>query len=602
MSKDKSAEQLIVELRQRLEEEIAARQASEAALKESHLALQQSKDQFQAVLDAVPGGVSWINSDLQYLGINSRLASTFSLTPQDFIGKQIGFLNSSPGFAEFVREFVQSPDQSGSRELDMFIDGDRRVYLIMAQKYLLGQSAVFVGIDITERKLAEEKLFHDAFYDKLTELPNRALFMERLERSLEYAKRRDNYLFAVLFLDFDDFKIINDSLGHTIGDLLLSAIARRLESAIRSADTVARLGGDEFVVLLDDIEGLEDATHIAERIQRGLAVPFNLNGQEVFIAVSIGIALNMGSYTRSEDLLRDADTAMYRAKVQGRNRYEVFDRQMHAQALQRLQLETDLHRSLDHEDFRVHYQPIVSLETNQLSGFEALVRWERPQRGFTVPAEFIGLAEETGLIVPLDRWVLREACEQMRTWQQEIPECGNLTVSVNISSRQFAQRDFVDYLSRLLLTLGLAPQQLRLEITESAIMDNVATVSNMLKDLRALGVRISIDDFGTGYSSLSYLHRLPLNTLKVDRTFVSQMHDLTENLEIVRAVVTLAHSLNLDVVAEGVESPAQLSRLRELGCEFAQGFCFSRPVDSDTARGIIERGSQELFANLEPSS
>ena len=559
---------LVTQMTERLQEVEAERDQAQASL-------QELRDQFQAVLDAVPGGVSWINSDLQYLGINTRLASTYQLTPQDFIGKSIGFLSNSPGFTEFVREFVASTEQSGSRELDMIVEDNERVYLIMAQKYLLGQSAVFVGIDITERKQAEEKLFHDAFYDKLTGLPNRALYMERLDRSLEYAKRRDNYLFAVIFLDLDDFKIINDSLGHIVGDQLLTAIARRLESAIRTVDTVARLGGDEFVILLDDIEGLTDATHIAERIQRSLTVPFHIAEQDIFTGVSIGIALNRADYERPIDLLRDADTAMYRAKVQGRNRYEVFDRTMHAEAMQRLQLETDLHRSLDQQDFRVNYQPIVNLGTGRISGFEALVRWERPLCGFTVPSEFIPCAEETGLIVRIDRWVLRQACEQMKKWHQQFPEQNELTISVNLSSRQFTQSDLVADIELILRETELAPQYLKLELTESAIMENIDSVASILKELRALGIQMSIDDFGTGYSSLSYLHRLPLNTLKVDRSFVSQVDSGNENLEIVRAIVTLAHSLSMDVVAEGIETPQQLAQFRALKCEYAQGHLFS---------------------------
>jgi len=581
----------LASLRAEMARESAARLAAEESLETAVKELQQSRDQFQAVLDAVPGGVSWINTDLKYLGINSRLASTFQLTPKEFIGQPIGFLNSSPGFAEFVREFVNSGEQAASREMDMIIEGERRVYLMMAQKYLHGQSAVFVGIDITERKQAEEKLFHDAFFDKLTQLPNRALLLERLERSLEFGKRRDNYLFAVLFLDFDDFKIVNDSLGHTNGDKLLSSIARRLETATRSADTVSRLGGDEFVILLDDIEGLHDATHIAERIQRALAVPFNLAGQEIFISVSIGITLNTTEYEHTEELLRDADTAMYRAKVQGRNRYEVFDRAMHAQALQRLELETDLHRSLDQQDFLLYYQPIIGLGTGQISGFEALVRWQRPLKGFTVPGEFISLAEETGLIVRLDRWVLYAACEQMCAWMHRYPQQfgphDDMTISVNLSSRQFGQKDLVEFVSIMLHETGLPARNLKLEITESVIMENIESVAIVLQGLRDLGIRLSVDDFGTGYSSLSYLHRLPLNTLKVDRSFVNQIGDGNENMEIVRAIVSMAHALKMDVVAEGIETELQLSQFRDLRCEYAQGHLFSHALDANSIAELM---------------
>ncbi len=414
-----------------------------------------------------------------------------------------------------------------------------------------------------------------------------------MERALEYAKRRENFLFSILFLDFDGFKHVNDSLGHTNGDKLLTALARRLETAVRAVDTVARLGGDEFVILLDDIEGLQDATTIAERIQRAMTVPFDLEGQQIFVTVSIGITLNTTGYTLTEELLRDADTAMYRAKVQGRNRYEVFDRQMHAQALQRLQLESDLHTSLDSQNFLLHYQPIFTLgagpDQDHLSGFEALVRWDRPERGFTVPGDFIGLAEETGLIVRLDRWVLREACREMRKWRDEFGDKAPDSVAVNLSSRQFTQPDLVECIAQILTETGIEARFLKLEITESAIMQNIDSVAILLKGLRELGIRISVDDFGTGYSSLSYLHRLPLNTLKVDRSFVQEMGEGNENLEIVRAIVMLAHSLKMDVVAEGIETKQQLEQFRALGCEYVQGHFFSTALSSEDARQMLRK-------------
>ena len=547
-----------------------------------------ARAQFQAVLDAVPGGVSWINSDLEYLGINARLASTFGLVPDDFVHKKIGFLQSSSEFSGFVTDFVSSLDQSSAREVDMTIDGQRRIYLLMGQKYSDGDSAVFVGIDITDRKEAEEKLFRDAFFDKLTGLPNRSLLIERLERALEYSKRRDDFLFAVLFLDFDGFKHINDSLGHTIGDHLLTACARRLETLVRSADTVARLGGDEFVILLDDIDGLSHATHIAERIGRAMTTPFNLDNQEIFISVSIGITLNNSAYTQTEELLRDADTAMYRAKAAGRNRYEIFNRQMHSAAIERLELESDLHRALDAQDFVLHFQPILDLNTEKLASFEALVRWNRPLKGFTRPGEFIGLAEETGLILRLDRWVLRAACEQMKRWMDEFGTRAPGLMSVNLSSRQFGQPDLVACIAKILEETGLPAAKLQLEITESAIMSNLELVAVQLQGLCDLGIRLAIDDFGTGYSSLSYLHKLPLHTLKVDRSFAQEVSEGGQNLEIVRAIVMLAHALKMNVVAEGIETDAQRALFRDLGCEYAQGFYFARGMDVTAATALLK--------------
>ena len=405
-------------------------------LREACQELQVSRDRFQAILDAVPGGVSWLDRDLVYLGINTHLAQTFGLTPSDFIGHPIGFLSVSPEFERFASTFFEGPQESDNHEIEMEIGGQERIYLMMARKYRGGNSALFVGIDVTERKQAERKLMRDAFYDRLTGLPNRALLSERLERSLEFSRRRPNYLFAVLFLDFDGFKNINDSLGHSVGDKVLVNVARRLEAMLRGNDTVARLGGDEYVLLLDDIEDLSAATHVAERIHRAMMVPFTIEEQEIFLTVSVGITLNSAHYQTTEEVLRDADIAMYRAKAAGRNCYEVFDRRMHEAAMKRLEMESDLHRSLEGADFLLHFQPIVNFSDGHVNSFEALVRWQRPRAGFTAPGEFIGLAEETGLIVQLDRWVLRQSCQQMRRWLDLFgAESCPGAISVNLSSR-----------------------------------------------------------------------------------------------------------------------------------------------------------------------
>jgi EAL domain-containing protein (putative c-di-GMP-specific phosphodiesterase class I) len=349
-------------------------------------------------------------------------------------------------------------------------------------------------------------------------------------------------------------------------------------------------------LLLDDIEGLHDATQIAERVQRAMTIPFNINGHEVFISASIGIAINTEAYTETGELLRDADTAMYRAKMQGRSRYEVFDRKMHALAMQRLQLESDLHRSLESQDFLLHYQPIVDLQTGEVSSFEALVRWLRPQRGFTRPGDFIALAEETGLIVRLDRWVVRTACQQMRRWLDEFGDRAPQSIHVNLSSRQFSQPDLVDCISTILQEVDLPAHRLKLEITESAIMENLDSVADLVKSLKSLGIGMCIDDFGTGYSSLSYLHKLPLNTLKIDRSFVQEMSEAqSENLEIVRVIVMLAHSLHMDVVAEGIETKAQFQQFKELGCEFAQGYYYSTALAGEEATRLL-REDRRLYA------
>ena len=432
--------------------------------------------------------------------------------------------------------------------------------------------------DITEGKVA----------DVLTGLPNRILFMDRLGRSMERAKYRKGYLFAVFFLDLDRFKVVNDSLGHLIGDQLLIATACRLQACLHTGDTIARLGGDEFTILLDDIREVSDATRIAERIQGQLSIPFNIHGHEVFTTASIGIALSSTGYDRPEDLLRDADTAMYRAKALGKARYEVFDRAMRESAVERLQLETDLRRALEREEFRVYYQLIVSLDDGRISGCEALLRWQHPTKGLISPSEFIPVAEETGLIVPIGRWVLLEACRQVHVWQQRFHSESPLTVSVNFSSKQFMQPELVDQMKQILTHTGLEPHTLKLEITESLIMENPEAARALLLQLKALHIQLGIDDFGTGYSSLSYLHRFPIDRLKIDRSFVNRMGLDKENSEIVRTIVTLAHNLGVDVIAEGVETKEQLALLRALKCKYGQGFLFSPPVDGQKAEALIE--------------
>jgi diguanylate cyclase (GGDEF)-like protein len=446
---------------------------------------------------------------------------------------------------------------------------------------------IFQIQDITDRKRAEERLLYDAFHDALTGLPNRALFIDHLKLSVERAKRRKDRQFAVLFLDFDRFKIINDSLGHMVGDQLLVGIARRLEACLRPGDTVARLGGDEFTVLLEDLNDTREAIEVAERLQQTLSLPFNLKGSEVFTTVSIGIALSTIGYEHAEEVLRDADTAMYRAKLNGKARHELFDKAMHASAMTLLQLETDLRRAIERKEFVLHYQPIVALETGVIRGFEALVRWQHPERGFISPIDFIPIAEETGLIIPIGQWVLEEACRQIRKWQDQFPQHPPLQISVNLSGKQFTQANLIEQISRLLRETEIDPHTLKLEITESMMMENIDTAINMLEQLRRLGIELSMDDFGTGYSSLSYLHRFPISTLKIDRSFVSRMTSNNENAEIVRTIVMLARNLDMNIVAEGVETEGQLAQLKSLECEYGQGYFFSKPVAAEGAARLL---------------
>jgi len=447
-----------------------------------------------------------------------------------------------------------------------------------------------IGADVTDRRRAEEQLQHDAFHDALTGLPNRALFIDRLQAALArlqgaVARGHQKGLFAVLFLDVDRFKLVNDSLGHSVGDRLLVELSSALKTAVRPGDTVARLGGDEFTILLEDIDARDEAIAVAERIQAVLRDPLPLAGHEVFATVSIGIALSAPAYRRAEDVLRDADTAMYHAKALGKSRHEVFDSSMHARARRLLQLEHDLRRAIERREFRVHYQPIVRVEDRRIAGFEALVRWQHPERGLVPPSEFIHLAEETGLVVPLGRMVLEEACRQTSEWMQAASQ--DLTMSVNLSVKQFSQPDLLEQVDGVLRDTGLPPRLLKLEVTESMVMENTDAAISLLRRLKALGVHIAIDDFGTGYSSLSYLLRLPADTLKIDRSFVSGGGDAGRNADIVRTVVGLAYSLGLDVVAEGVETEEQHALLADLGCTFAQGFLFSPAVDGEAATAML---------------
>ena len=445
--------------------------------------------------------------------------------------------------------------------------------------------------EISERQAAlqksqrvEQQLIHDALHDSLTGLANRALLMERIDFCIRHAKRNPDYLFALLFIDLDRFKAINDSLGHLVGDRLLIAIAQLLPQGLRENDTVARLGGDEFVILLHDVHELSDVTKIARRIQFQLRSPFSLEDQIVFTSASIGIALNSTGYDNSSQMLRDADIAMYRAKEKGKARYEVFDQAMYVNTLKTIELERDLRLALRRNEFLLHYQPIISLTDRMLVGFEALIRWHHPQQGFISPAEFIPIAEETGLILAIGDWVLAQACQQMSSWQRQfasIPNIDSLKMSVNVASQQLQEPTFIQKLDRLLLDTGLDGNCLRLEITERVLVDSKQNTKNTLKQIKQRKIKLSIDDFGTGYSSLSYLHRFPIDNLKIDRSFVDNIDSDVESNEIVKTIITLAHTLKMDAIAEGIETNQQLDCLKALDCEYAQGYLFAKPLPAD---------------------
>ena len=432
--------------------------------------------------------------------------------------------------------------------------------------------------EIEERKRAEARLLYDAFHDALTGLPNRALFLDRLQHVIETARREPQQLYAVLFLDLDRFKVVNDTLGHLVGDHLLVAAGERIAECLRPGDTVARLGGDEFGILLERIAGPQDALQVADRIQVKLAKVVEVDQHELFVTASIGVTLRSERYARPEQVLRDADIAMYEAKTKGKACTEIFDAEMHGGMVDRLQLEGDLRRASEGgEEFLLHYQPILALRTGKLIGLEALLRWDKPGGGLLAAADFIPLAEESGAVVAMGEWTMRTACAQLRTWQERVPALAGVTLSINVTGRQFRREDFVETLRRMVREAGVDPRFVAVDVTESVIMDDVEASAAKLGRLRETGIQIHVDDFGTGYSSLSYLHRFPITAVKIDRSFVSGLPGHPESEEVIKAIVSIAESLDFDVIAEGVELPAQAEKLEELRCRYAQGYHLARP-------------------------
>jgi diguanylate cyclase (GGDEF)-like protein/PAS domain S-box-containing protein len=606
--------------------------------KQAEFALQQAEEKYRSIFENAIEGIFQATPDGRYLSANPALAKIYGYeSPAELIAKirnidrqvyldpkrRVEFLHAIEKHG-FVSEFESQVYRADGTTI--WVSENARAVRGAGDKLLYYEGTVE---DITVRKIAEEKLVHDALHDMLTGLPNRALFMDRLGHAIDLSKRHPEVLFAVLFIDLDRFKVVNDSLGHLVGDRLLIAIAQRLTICLRAGDTVARLGGDEFAILLENIKSTEDASQIAERVQAELAQPFYLNEYQVFTSASIGIVCsgfpglpretsklssppNQGNsdretslsglssdsgvpnvpfailYDRPEELLRDADAAMYHAKGLGKARHEVFDLSMHTRAVALLELENDLRRALDSQEFQLYYQPIVSLTSGTISGFEALLRWYHPQRGVVSPGEFILVAEETRLIIPIGWWMMRSACRQIHLWHQKFPANPPLTVSVNLSNQQFKQPDLIYRIREILQETQLDPRTLKLEITEGVIMDNAESAVAILAELKKLQIQLYIDDFGTGYSSLSRLHTFPTDALKIDRAFVSRMTEDKGNEAIVQTILILASHLDMDVIAEGIETIDQLNLLRALQCEYGQGYFFSKPVDSIAATLLIE--------------
>jgi diguanylate cyclase (GGDEF)-like protein/PAS domain S-box-containing protein len=558
-------------------------------------ALRESERRFRDMLDTI----EMLAVLLDVLGTvtycNPYVLRITGYDKEHVIGRNFFELFAPPERRDRVsREFLENVGRGVfAAHIEMEIvtrEGERRIILWnntilrSTEKSVLGLASV--GSDVTEQRMAESQLNHNAFHDSLTGLPNRALFLDRVGHALSRTRRAGRLPFAVLLLDIDHFKNVNDSLGHAAGDQLLIDIGKRLAQCVRSGDTVARFGGDEFTVLIESISGAGDVTKAVTRIHDAIAEPFNVEGQEIFASGSIGITIAGPAYDRPEQIIRDADTAMYRAKAQGRARSEMFDADMRAEAVARLQMENDLRRGIERNELRLVYQPIVELVSGKPVGFEALVRWQHPTRGVVPPLQFIPLAEETGLIVSIGEFVLNEACRQASRWRKEGGAA--MHVSVNISSRQLSQGDLVASVRNALSAAGLDASALYLEITESAMLQNPEGAYAVIEEIRKFGCRFSVDDFGTGYSSLSYLHRFSVDQLKIDSSFVqSEQH---KSAEIVRSIVALGRSLNIEIVAEGIETEQQADYLRSLHCPLGQGYLFSRPIDPEAALAMVRGG------------
>lgn len=549
----------------------------------------QSTAKFKSIVNASGEMMSLIGQGYTYELVNDAYCLAQNKMLTEIVGKSVDEIWGEHIFNKIIKPQLDTcfngQEVRYQAWFELHAQGYRHLDVIYSPYYDDGEvtHVVVVSRDVTERKQIEDQLFHQASHDTLTNLPNRTLFMERLEQAIVQSQWNESYLFAVLFIDLDRFKNINDSLGHLVGDQLLIAIARRLETYIRPSDTVARLGGDEFIILLNNLHDIDEAQQVAERIKNGLAIPITLNEHIIFTTASIGITANTRKYDRPEDLLRDADTAMYQAKSTGKARHALFETGQHTQAMLRWQLESDLWQAVKRKEFQIYYQPFVSLISGKITGVEALLRWQHPREGLLDPEKFISLAEETGLIVSIGEWLLRMACTQAQIWRTNHP---NLTVAVNMSARQIQQPNLLSLIKNILNESGLPAQALEVEITESVRTRDIDLT--ILSKLRELGIKISIDDFGIG-SSLECLKQIPLTTLKIDQSFVKGMMTDVADKAIITTIITMAHSLDLQVIAEGVETKEQLNFLMRQKCDQVQGYLFSKPIASEAVTRLLQQ-------------
>jgi diguanylate cyclase (GGDEF)-like protein/PAS domain S-box-containing protein len=562
-------------------------------------ALRESQERYELSVRGAKDGIWDWNLRTQEMYFSPRWKEMLGYEEQEIQNKPEDWFNRiHPDDRDAVRENIAAHLRGGSPNFEneyrmLHKDGSYRWMLSrgLAVRDEAGVAHRIAGsqTDISDRKIAEQKLIYDALHDTVTGLFNRSALIERLWLAINRGKRRAGYLFALLYMDLDRFKDVNDSLGHMLGDELLIAIAKMLQGVLRPTDTVARLGGDEFVVLLDDIGDIRDATLVADRIQQELTTAPLLHDHEVFVSASIGIVLSSSGYNDPVDVLRDADIAMYRAKAHGRSRYEIFDPLMRERIMERLALENELRQAIDRQEFLVYYQPILSIADHHLLGFEALLRWQSPTRGLLTPIHFLEVAENTGLISTIDRWVLKESLLQLRYWDSIFPNIIPLTMSVNVSGKHVAQMGLADEVALILEETGMDASRLNLEITEDTVMENVTRTNEVLAKIQALGVQLQVDDFGIGYSSLGYLSSFSLNALKIDRSFVNSLDNDGTNLKIIQAILMMSRGLGMKVIAEGVETQNQFAQLRELGCEFAQGYLIAMPLPKLDATQLLEK-------------
>lgn len=573
--------------------------------------LKTSEKQFREAFEFAAIGMALVSPSRQFLKVNLSLAKMLGCNTEYLLDSYLLSLT------------ITEDADSIQAELGRLLDGTAKSFCLEKRFYRKNRTVrwmrlnvsmvrdvsnepsyfVFQFEDVTERKKDEELLLHNALYDALTDLPNRFLFLDRLQVAVNRVRREPARRLTVIHVDFDRFKLINDRFGQQLGDTMLNEASQRLRKILRATNTVARLGADEFAIFIEE-SGFEEILSIVDRIRQELSRPYDLEGNLIYATVSVGIAVASAEYESPEFLVRDANTALKQAKRTGRDRYEIFVDEMHSSSIEFLQMETDLRHALERGEFKLVYQPIVTLKTGTLAGFESLIRWEHPVRGFISPVEFIPIAENTGMIVPIGDWILRESCRQLRSWQEISDRSADFWVSVNVSSKQFIDFDLVSLVASALKESGLEPRCLKLEITETTMVENIEYVASVMRQLKETGVKLSIDDFGTGFSSLSILHRFPLDSLKIDRSFVSQIKDADTPVEIVKTIVNLAQSLDLEIIAEGVETIEQLSQLRQLGCQFGQGYCFATPLAAETVGELlgVSPTSSSLYYLLPTSS